>query len=269
MPHLEESLRLEPTPLAWFNLALAYRGARRVVAAIDAFERYLAAPEPAAPEVRLTAIRGEVSGLLRSVARLRLSVTPAAAAVRVDGRDVAASDGEVRVDPGTHALSVEAAGFEPMRREVSLQAGATVVLELQLRAVGSPADARPAPTPRAPAEGRLAVEPSTPNATVAVDGTPRGLAPIVLSLPVGEHRVELRAAEHRPWSGDVVVREGGTARLTPTLARLSGGRGWVLPVAIAGGAAVVTAAALGIAYATRGTAAPTQGYWETVTESPR
>lgn len=270
MPHLEESVRLESTPLGWFNLALAYRGAGRIAAAVQAFERYLAAPEADAPAARLTAIRGEVSGLLRSVARLQLTLTPATATVQVDGRQAAMSAGELRVDPGTHALAFEAAGFEPLRREVNLQAGATMVLELQLRPSApvavTPREPVVAVAPAAPITGQLTVEPSIVNATVSVDGSPRGVGPVTLTLPPGEHRVEVRAVDHAVWSQSVQVRAGGAARLSPGLTRLGGGRGWVLPVAIAGGAAVATAVIVGVAVATRGVASPTQGSWGTTQE---
>lgn len=59
MAHLDEVVRLDPTPTAWFDLALAYRGAVRIAATVTAFERYLAAPEPDAPRARLRAIREE------------------------------------------------------------------------------------------------------------------------------------------------------------------------------------------------------------------
>lgn len=270
LPHLEESVRLESSPLGWFNLALAYRGAGRVAAAVQSFERYLAAPEPDAPAARLTAIRGEVTGLLRSVGRLQVSVTPANATIRVDGRDATMASGELRVDPGTHAIAFEAPGYEALRREVNLQAGATLVLELQLRPLAPVVTpvvvaATPVVAVAAPAvtTGQLTVEPSVPNAAVSVDGSARGLGPVTLPLPLGEHLVEVRAAGHAPWTRAVQVQAGGVARLSPNLTALPGGRGWVLPVAIAGGAAVATAVVIGVAFATRGTAAPTQGSWET------
>lgn len=272
MPHLEESVRVEPSPLGWFNLALAYRGAGRVAAAVSAFERYLTAPEPDAPAARLAAIRAELTGLLRSVARLQVTVTPPDATVRVDGREASMNSGELRVDPGTHALAFEAPGHEPLRREVNLQAGATMVLELQLRPVATaspvrpPAAPGPPPAPTVPTTGGLTVEPSVASAAVYVDGTARGSGPVTLSLPVGAHRVEVRAVGYQTWSREVQVQAGGLMRLSPGLTAQGGRGGWVLPVAIAGGAAAVTAAVIGLAYATRGVAPATSGSWDTTRE---
>jgi hypothetical protein len=231
MPHLEESVRLESSPLGWFNLALAYRGAGRIAAAVNAFERYLAAPEPEAPAVRLAAIRGELIGLLRSVARLQVSVTPPSATIRVDGREATMSNGELRVDPGTHAIAFEAPGYEPSRREVNLQAGATVVLDLQLHPIAPVAAAQPLAVPLT-----IAVAPPAPTVRERPDGT-----------------------SSRP----VQLQAGNAERLNASVMPQSQGRGWVLPVVIASGAAVVTAVVIGVAFATRGMATPTQGSWDT------
>lgn len=220
MPHLEEAVRRHPTPRAWYNLALAYRGAGRIAAAVDAFDRYLAAPDPDELPARIVQIRAERTNLLRSVGRIQVNVTPADVAVRVDGREATLAGGEVRVDPGTHSLEFEAQGRQTLRREVNLQAGMTLVLELQL----PPIEQRPA-------------QPAAPTAT--------------------------------PVAGPIVVGPtvpGAAVRLTPSPEQPGRRRGWVLPVVIAGGAAVLTGIVVGVALATRGEAAPSQGTWETVRE---
>ncbi len=217
LPHLEESTLLEPSPLGWFNLGLAYRGAGRIAAAVSAFERYIASPEPDAPPARLTALRAELPNLSRSIARLRVHVTPAGATIRVDGRPATMSGSEIRVDPGTHAIEFHLAGHESASREVNPTAGALVVLEIQLRPMVQ------APTPvitAVPAVGPV-IQPSSPSA---------------------------------------VVRVGPDAR------QASGRRGWVLPVALLGGAAVAAAVILGVVVATSGTAPPMNGSWDTVRE---
>ncbi len=276
MPHLEESVRLEPTPLGWFNLGLAYRGAGRFSAAINAFERYLVAPESDAPPARLSALRAELPNLLRSVARMQVTVAPASATIRLDGRTALMTGGELRLDPGTHSLEFDAPGHEPVRREVNLQAGATTMLDLQLHPLAVAATIpQPSVIPVAPsvvapiaeATGRLVVEPSVPSALVSVDGIPRGQGPLTLELTAGDHRVDVRAADYQPWSRGALVHAGSTLRLTPTLLGApSGPRGWVLPVAIAGGTVLVTAVVVGAVILTRGMASPSRGSWDTVRE---
>ena len=83
---LEEAVRVEPTPLAVYNLGLAYRGVGRSADAVAAFERYLAAPERRATPAVLTAVRQEVEGLRARLALLVVETDPADATVTVDGR---------------------------------------------------------------------------------------------------------------------------------------------------------------------------------------
>ena len=149
IPHLEEAVRLGPTPQRQYNLALAYRGAGRMAAAVRAFEQYLAAPEEGASADRLAAVREECAVLLGLVARLRVTTLPPAATVFVDGNRAVPVDGEIRVDPGTHALAFDAPGHALQRREVTLRAGEPLALEVTLRPAEPLLEASvPAPPPR-------------------------------------------------------------------------------------------------------------------------
>lgn len=272
MPLLEDAVRIDPTPTGRFNLALAYRGAGRIAAAIATFERYLEAPEVGVPEARLRAIRDELPMLLRSVARLRIDVSPPSATLRVDGRETALVHGELRIDPGTHVLELDAADHAPARREITAQAGMTMMLELRLqpRALATPpptnvasSGAPPAAAP--PPTGTLTLEPDVPGAVVSVDGASRGSGPLTLTLPAGEHRVLVTASGREPWSRMLHVVPGSSQRVSASLTT-RGSNGWVLPVAIAGGAAVVTAVVIGVLAATRGDAEPTPASWAVVRE---
>jgi hypothetical protein len=211
VPELEEAVRAEATPIRWYNLALAYRGAARAAAACDAFDRYLEQPEAGASEARLAAVRVEREALLGVVARVRLRVTPSSAALRVDGREAARVPAELRLDPGVHALEFTAPGHEPRRHELTLRSGGEVTLEFFLLPLPSPPPVTLAAVPSPPASLFAPPRHSPPAAT-----TPR--------------------------------------------------RGWVLPVAIAGGVVAVTAIIIGVLFATRGIADPTVGDWDTVRE---
>jgi len=73
------------------------------------------------------------------------------------------------------------------------------------------------------------------------------------------------AAGHDPWTRTLQVAPGASQRVSAALDARRG-NGWVLPVAIAGGAAVATAVIVGVLVATRGEADPTPGSWTTVRE---
>ena len=56
--------------------------------------------------------------------------------------------------------------------------------------------------------GRVAIE-CRPGATVEIDGVARGVTPLdPVPVDVGEHRVQLRAAGHLPWSRTATVDPG-------------------------------------------------------------
>lgn len=66
--------------------------------------------------------------------------------------------------------------------------------------------------------------PSTPDATLSLDGTLVGTAVFDTQIPVdpGPHRVDVQAPGHRPFRADVVAKDGDTTpiEVTPVLAPL-------------------------------------------------
>lgn len=258
----EAVLRLEAAargehPLAWYNLGLAYRGAGRPSQAIAAFERYLARPDANASPARLALIRAELPSLRRAMVSVQVRTTPPGAALQVDGRPQSTGDGAVWLDPGAHVLEWSAPGFQTQRRELSLQPGATAVLEIVLG---------PAEPPAAPPAVAVAprVEPAhllidaPAEATVSIDGAPVGSGAVDRVTDVGDHDVEVRARGMEPWRRRLHVGAGST-RHTVTLRPVARSPGWVLPTAIAGGAVLVSAAIAGVAWLARGDAEPTAG----------
>jgi hypothetical protein len=153
---------------------------------------------------------------------------------------------------------------------VTLAPGSQQVLDIVLLALASPPAATPQPAPAAPPAPvvlpRLRVEPSVSGASVTIDGTSAGLGTVEREVPAGPHDVEVRAVGYQRWSRRVQVVREGTTRLTPTLLAERRTPGWVLPVVVVGGAALLAAATLGVAYLARGTADPTQGSWDTIRE---
>lgn len=148
-----ESYRRNPLPDVLFNMALAFRGAGRIAAALGAFERYLAAAPTNAPPERVQAITQIVPQLEQQVGRIVLTLDPTDAAVRVDGRPVVMStqlgdnndfvsidprDHSVRVDPGSHTVEVTAPGRRMASREVSLRGGSVERVAVQLEAEPTP-----------------------------------------------------------------------------------------------------------------------------------
>jgi hypothetical protein len=249
---LERSSQLRPLPVVTYNLALAYRGLGRYVTAIDAFERYCLAPEPSVPRERLAAIREEVADLRRQLVNVRVRVTPADAAMVVDGRLVAAlGPGEdLALDPGAHAFEWTAPGFRPERRELpASEASTRVSLEVLLTPIR---------------DGRLVVEPTPSTASVTLDGRPLGTGRRELPLAPGEYWVEVSAPGFVRVRRAVQVGHAGVARLSIGLVREP--NHWLLPLLIGTGAAAVGAVVAAVVVTRPDVPAPHRGTWGDVAE---
>jgi hypothetical protein len=118
---------------------------RNYVDAIQWFEQALSSTNrPLTPDMR-----EEITGLLRQarafITRVRVSVEPSWAKLRVDTRPVERdASGFVRIDPGTHELAIEAPHYETVMRTVRTAGGEELELEITLsprREPGAPPDA--------------------------------------------------------------------------------------------------------------------------------
>lgn len=119
MVTLERAAREGAGPRALFHLGRAYRGAGRLRLAVDAWDRYLAAPEPDASPTELARVRAERALVAAQCLRVRLRFAPASAVVTIDGEPVApvasavSADGarEWLLDPRPHRIAVRAQGY--------------------------------------------------------------------------------------------------------------------------------------------------------------
>lgn len=138
--------------------------------------------------------------------------TPSGVTVRIDGAEPAAlADGPVRVDPGSHAITVGAPGHEERRLEVTLQAGDRQTLLVPPLV----------PVAEAPPSGSTASIPAPP--------APPPAPPASSAVPSAS------AAPPAPDRGPAPAQGGGTASLIAGVAALGvGGAGLALG-AVAGG----------------------------------
>ena len=146
----ERSMQLRASPVVLRNLAVAYRGVGRLLDSTRAFEQYFANPGARATAEDLARLRAEYESIVREIPALRFEVTPASAALSVDGRALGDRAAPLRIDPGAHVLEATAEDFAPQRVELNVQRGErrTVTVTLPQRA----------------ADGRLAVETNVPGA---------------------------------------------------------------------------------------------------------
>jgi hypothetical protein len=173
--------------------------------------------------------------LRETVAPLTLAVTPATAAVRLDGRPASLGT-PIPVTVGDHVVSVELLGYRSVERTVTVEAGfasdLTIVLERTTPVVyilTSPPDVQV--TINSVARGRTAPGPPPPSYADAIGRA--GLAPANVSSPmvltdlgVGSHLVELTRDCYVRTEVRVPIDQPddytvGPLRLQPAVARLT------------------------------------------------
>ncbi len=179
----------------------------------------------------------------RAPSALRIEVKPAEAEVYVDGYlagSVEEFDGffqRLNLAPGEHEVVLYLDGYRTIREKLYLSPGASYKLRRAMEALapGETSEARPEPPP----EREVAVE-SRPESSISVSGFgvlelrvqpvgteilidgdpwPSGEASeaLVIHLPAGEHRIEIRRAGEAPFVTDVSVNPGKTTTLNVKL----------------------------------------------------
>ncbi len=138
---------------------------------------YVARGRSAAQEFKLELITGTVD----------LTGNPEGAEVREspDGPVLARVPGKLNLTPGRHVLHVKAPGHAPAQSLVDVLADGTVPLQVSLRSQEKPT-------------GRLIITANRDNASVRVDGHATGFTPTVMTLPEGEHTLEVESRDVRP-----------------------------------------------------------------------
>lgn len=157
--HFEDSHRIAPVSGVLFNLALAYRGAGRNLAAVETFSRYLREEGASVAQDRRAAVERAIGELRVGLGTIECQVTPALSNLTftVDGRPASCGPDPVMVDPGEHALEASAPGYSHERNIVRLEAGARETFRASLTPVVRPTIVTPTrveivqtPHPRTP-----------------------------------------------------------------------------------------------------------------------
>ena len=126
-----------------------------------------------------------------------------------DGHEVATGRGGEPVDVpiGPYRVRIEPKGYRPEYANVVVRENAAS--ELSLLATALP-----------PRVGRLLLSTGGARGQLYVDGKPTASTPATLdTIPVGVHRLEIRAKGYVTWTGSVTVREGKTSLIEAKLRR--------------------------------------------------
>jgi tetratricopeptide (TPR) repeat protein len=139
----DASYRKEPTPVALYNLGLAYKSWGRPDKALEAFEGYVKFANPKRDKATIDAVRGEIDRLKAGYGRFALKLTPAEAVIDIDGVRATPANKELWVPIGKHKISVSAPNFESYEQTLDVAAG-RFDLEVQLREPSGPPPVRAA-----------------------------------------------------------------------------------------------------------------------------
>jgi hypothetical protein len=175
-------------------------------------------------------------------ASLRLDVTPKEAEVYVDGYMVGTVDEfdgtfqRLRLEPGGHELTLYRDGFKTVHQSLRLSTGSTfrVSYKMEPLAAGEVAEPRPTPPPAPPDDGErqppsvrtatgfgtLAIRVQPGDAIVLIDGErwqSSGLDRLVVEVPDGPHRIEIRKEGFDTYSAEIRVARGQTLPINVSL----------------------------------------------------
>lgn len=122
-----------PNPVVLLGVASAQEQLGQRAEARATLERYLAeradAPDRAEVLARIAALPAPTTGTIR------VACTPTGAAIAVDGAAAGTSPADVSVSAGAHELQLTLAGYAPLTRSVTVPAGGTVEVSVELVAV--------------------------------------------------------------------------------------------------------------------------------------
>jgi hypothetical protein len=194
-------------PVVLYNMALTFKALFRYSEAMDILERYLAESaghgHPVARERRaeVESIIAEMRSLLADVT---IMLTPADAALRIDGRPTSLDvQGIVKLPAGSHVIEAGAPDHVAGRREITVVAGTAQTVALDLAAI--------------PHSGHVTITASQIGARVAVDGNDMGPAPVTIELATGGHQVEVMAPGFAPSRSELAVAAGQSRTVTIVL----------------------------------------------------
>lgn len=191
-----EAHAITQDPALLYNMGRALQALNRFPEALDKLDAFVAT---ASPE-----LKARVPRLPKLIAEIRQRVTSLDIVTNVAGarilvRSVAVGksplSGPLRLIEGPAEIEVEADGYFPGKKSVTLPGGGELRVNVDLFSKTT--------------TGVLLVKASAPGAEVFIDNRRIGVAPVELNVPKGTHRVKVRHASYRLYETSVVVLAGG------------------------------------------------------------
>lgn len=207
LAEFQRAYELAPHPLVLYNIGLVYAAMGRPVAAVEIFDRLLAAPE-GLDAGRLAKVKTERDQQAQRIGELAITSSVTGARVEVDGLEAGKLPltSPLRVSSGVHIVALVATGYAPARKQVVVPGQAKVEVSFELL----PVEGQPA---------HLTLETRLLDGEVFVDDAPVGKTPLSASLALspGEHTIEIRRPGYQSAKKTVSLgpASNGTLALDP------------------------------------------------------
>lgn len=163
-----------------------------------------------ATRVNVTAARGRDTkaavNLERILGTIEVTGVPEGASIHetAEGPELGRVPADIALPPGQRLLVIQAPGYLPQQALVDIKANARVSVKANLT---------PKPTPT----GKVVVTANRESSVVRVDGRESGFTPTVVTLPVGEHVIEVLNDEVTPITRTVMISEAAESRVDAEL----------------------------------------------------
>jgi len=131
----ERSLKLKRAALTLYNLGIAQQETGHLVAALESYRAFLGQPVEPATAGYVEPVRTVVSVLEARVPRVDVDVRPPGLpglVLRIDGRQVPATQGPRPLDPGHHDFAAAAPGFHDAYQTTTLAEGSRTAVVLRI-----------------------------------------------------------------------------------------------------------------------------------------
>jgi hypothetical protein len=182
LAEFQRAYELSPHPLLLYNIGLVYSAMGKPVAAVDVFDKLLAAPA-GLDAGRLSRVQKERDQQVQRIGEIVIQGGVEGARVELDGLDAGTIPlaAPLRASTGVHVVGMVATGYAPARKQVVVAGQSKVEIKFEL----SPTEGQPA---------QLAVQTRLLDGEVLVDGQVVGKTPLGASLALapGQHTIEVR-----------------------------------------------------------------------------
>lgn len=207
--HYKRANELLPHPYAIYNIAVDYERLGRFRDAATWFDAYLDAAPSANDRER---VNKKILDLRNKPAKLVVRSHPTGATVKIQGLPAGSTPLTTEREGGIYRIVVEKGGDRDAR-DITVEYGEPVEIDVQLRDPGPTAPPRTDPTvgtrtePRVvrPQKGTLVITGQPEGAFVSVDNEPAGTLPLRVPLDAGRHTVQVRAQGYQPYQSYVDV----------------------------------------------------------------